>query len=94
VGPVSVAVDFSLEQFKSYNGGIFSNTTCSSNNLNHGVLVVGYGTQIMKSGKPVDYWIVKNSWGPGWGESGYIRIARNLNNMCGIATFANYPLVK
>ncbi|KAK6930923.1 Cathepsin propeptide inhibitor domain (I29) [Dillenia turbinata] len=59
--------------------------------LNHGVAIVGYGTTV----DGTKYWIVKNSWGPEWGEKGYIRMERGVDaeeGLCGIAMEASYPV--
>ena len=88
VGLISVSIDASHDSFHLYSSGVYYEPLCSTSMLDHAVLVVGYGTE---SG--TDYWLVKNSWGEDWGLSGYIKMARNKNNNCGIATGAVYPTV-
>ena len=89
-GPCSVSIDSSLQSFHHYKGGIYREEECSNKTHNHAVLVVGYGVD-ENSGSA--YWLVKNSWAETWGEKGYMRLARNENNMCCIACHASYPLV-
>lgn len=93
VGPVSVAIDASHRSFQLYAGGIYDEPDSSTGDLNHAVLVVGYGTEKDRRGREQDFWLVKNSWSEKWGEKGYIKMSRNKNNQCGIATMASYPLV-
>lgn len=69
-GPMSVAVD--ATSWQTYVGGIL--TDCISNQIDHGVLVVGFDDQ-----NQPPYWIIKNSWGAGWGEDGYIRVQKGTN---------------
>jgi cathepsin L len=88
IGPVSIAIEADQQCFQFYSGGILSDPSCGMQ-LDHGVLVVGYGTD---SSTNTPYWIVKNSWGASWGEAGYIRLIRGKNE-CGIAQEASYPVV-
>lgn len=86
--PVSAAIDAASYEFQLYYEGIFSGYC--RNNLNHGVTIVGYGEEHGQK-----YWLVKNSWGDQWGESGYVRMKRETSDkrgICGIAMQASYPV--
>jgi cathepsin F len=78
-GPLSIAINANM--FKFYRKGImsYSAARCSHKQLNHAVNIVGFGV----SGG-VKYWIVRNSWGPHWGEKGYVRVARGT---CGVNSY-------
>ncbi|KAF7140416.1 hypothetical protein RHSIM_Rhsim06G0132700 [Rhododendron simsii] len=81
--PVSVAIDAGGSDFQFYSSGVF--TGACGTTLDHGVAAVGYGIDINDGTK---YWLVKNSWGTGWGEEGYIRMQRYIaakEGLCGIA---------
>jgi C1A family cysteine protease len=88
-GPVSVAIDAAGLAMQLYFGGIIKHFCGTS--LDHGVLVVGYG-----SDNGTDYWILKNSWGAGWGEKGFFRILRTQGTkgpgVCGLQQQPSYPL--
>ena len=78
--PVSVAVEADHTIFNQYTGGIIDSDECGTN-LDHAVNAVGYGSE---GGK--DYYIIRNSWGADWGESGYLRIAatEDGDGVCGV----------
>jgi C1A family cysteine protease len=82
-GPLAIAVD--AENWSYYSGGIYD-SKCTSN-LDHGVTLVGYGTE-----KGKDFWLIRNSWGKSWGENGYIRLIRGKNK-CGINQYVCTILV-
>jgi len=86
-GPLSIALEADQQVFQFYSGGVLDSAECGQQ-MDHAVLIVGYG---MDGGRP--YWTVRNSWGPTWGEQGYIRIAMG-KNMCGLATVPSFPYVK
>jgi len=89
-GPVSVAIDAAGIGFQLYFGGIMKHFCGTS--LDHGVLVVGYGT----SSSNEDFWILKNSWGGSWGEKGFFRIFRDDSEagpgVCGLQEQPSYPI--
>ena len=84
--PVSIAIEADQREFQLYSSGIFNSLNCGQN-LDHGVLLVGYSP---------DYYIMKNSWGTSWGESGYMKMARGsqYNNgagQCGLLLEGSFP---
>ncbi|KAF7653877.1 hypothetical protein LDENG_00077440 [Lucifuga dentata] len=89
VGPVSVGIDATQSSFQFYQKGVYYDPNCNKEDINHAVLAVGYG--VTANGKK--FWIVKNSWSESWGKNGYILMARNRGNLCGIANLASYPIM-
>ena len=89
-GPVSVAIEADEQIFQFYKSGVLSGKC--GDNLDHGVLAVGYGTDATGAA----FWKVKNSWGEGWGDHGYIYLSRDIKDdgECGILLQASYPLIR
>ncbi|XP_036393804.1 cathepsin L1-like [Megalops cyprinoides] len=98
IGPVTVALDASRRSFQFYKSGIYYDPSCSKQ-INHAVLAVGYGESLYETNmndltrRATKFWLLKNSWGTGWGNQGYMRLAREYANLCGIANYSVYPMV-
>jgi len=92
--PVSIAIEADQSDFQHYSGGVL--TAKCGKNLDHGVLAVGYGTMMFKDNDDIDYYRVKNSWGPSWGKDGYIYLERGVSQdggQCGMLMAASYPVL-
>ena len=89
--PISIAIEADQREFQLYKSGVFTGT-CGTK-LDHGVLLVGYGTF-----DGIDYWKVKNSWSSSWGEKGYILLGKGNeynsgDGQCGLLLQGSYPLL-
>ncbi|XP_055457079.1 cathepsin 7-like [Psammomys obesus] len=91
-GPIIISIDAAHESFDKYTGGIYHEPNCRSKKPNHSMLLVGFGYE-GKESENKKYWLVKNSYGKRWGENGYMKIPRDQNNYCGIASYAMYPVL-
>lgn len=91
IGPVSIAIEADTRTFQLYTSGVITSDACGTN-LDHGVLIVGYGDEAK-----TPFWLVKNSWGDSWGEEGYVKIERSQSEndpgVCGIAMQPSFPVV-
>ena len=86
VKPNSCSIDASSSTFRNYKSGIITGSSCGTR-IDHAVVIVGYGTS---SG--TNYYLVRNSWGRSWGESGYVKIGQaSGKGICGINQYVAYP---
>jgi len=86
VQPIAVSIEADTFVFQTYTSGVLNSTACGTS-LDHAVLAAGYGTE---NGQ--DYWLVKNSWGSGWGDNGYIKLAAvDGEGICGVQMAPVYP---
>jgi len=101
--PVGIAIHSNGSCLSGYSRGIIKAEECECNDgskyeVNHGVTLVGYG----KSERPdcSEYWLIKNSWGPEWGEGGFFRLCadknsgRNPKGTCQVNAYVQYPTLE
>jgi C1A family cysteine protease len=86
-GPLTAALDADTLDFQLYKSDVYQHETCSRGQQNHELGIVGYGTE---GNSP--FWILRNSWGTGWGEARYMRFWRGAN-LCGIAQLVLVPQI-
>ncbi|CAF3763071.1 unnamed protein product [Rotaria sp. Silwood1] len=86
-GPIFIGINANGLRFRFYRNGVFKKDKCRNkpDELNHAVIIIGHGYD---EGLKMPYWLIKNSWGTKWGENGYLRILKDSDNMCGIASMA------
>jgi len=93
--PISIAIEASQFVFQFYKTGVITDDNCGSRGtIDHGVLAVGYGTDLETQ---APYFLVKNSWGPSWGDEGFVKIGRSSKNqfgICSILKLASFPVVE
>jgi len=93
VGPLSIAIDVRPNTFTFYKTGVWdgissTDIACSNSSSNHGMVLVGYGSE-----NGLDYYLIKNSWGFKWGDDGFIKLFANGKNLCGICNLASVPIL-
>lgn len=89
-GPLAVSIDAAQPTFRFYSSGVYNDPSCKwkQDDLDHSVMLVGYGT----SDDGQDYWTIKNEWSSHWGDKGYMRMSRD-NHGCGVVSDAAYAIV-
>lgn len=95
-GPIHASISIDKTSLMSYKSGLWDDPekNCNVNrSIDHTVIIVGYGSEISQTGVMMDYWIIQNSWGPGWGTNGFAKIRRGVN-LCLVASESMYIVLK